>query len=95
MKSMSDTLIEKIYERNAGFSDEFKPLGSEPFLLNKKEYQEKEAKFYEVLQGYPELYKEYKSLKVSAKDVLNMVYLSVYQEGERTGARLMLELIER
>lgn len=95
MKSISDTLVEKIYDKNAGLTDDFEPLDSEPFLANKREYLEKESRFHESLRADPDLCQAYEDFKVAGKDVLNMMYFSLYEEGAKTGAKLMLDLIGR
>lgn len=94
MKTISEELVEKLYNRGVRFSEDFEPLKSEPFLYYKQEYEQMEKAFRKQLSlNSAELENFYQELMIKAKDVADMQYYTLFLEGARTGARLILELL--
>lgn len=94
MKTTSESLMEKLYDRGVRFSEGFESLKSEPFLHYKQEYEAMEKDFRKQLsRNSAELETAYQELMIKAEDVADMQYYTLFLEGARTGARLMLELL--
>lgn len=94
MKTISEALMEKLYDRGVRFSEGFESLKSEPFLHYKQEYEAMEKDFRQKLsRASAELETAYQDLMIKAEDVADMQYYTLFLEGARTGARLMLELL--
>ncbi|MGN1193468.1 MAG: hypothetical protein ACI4S0_12445 [Dorea sp.] len=94
MKTTSESLMEKLYDRGVRFSEGFEAMESEPFLHYKQEYEKMEKSFRQQLsRNSAELETAYQELMIKAKDVADMQYYTLFLEGARTGARLMLELL--
>lgn len=86
--------MEKMYDRGVRFSEGFETMESESFLHLKQEYEAMEKDFRKQPSwNSAELEIAYQELMIKAENVADMQYYTLFLEGARTGARLMLELL--
>lgn len=91
MGKIGNELLERIYYGEINFSEFFDVRRNEPFLSEKKKFKEVKAQFHDKLPD--DLKREFEEFIDLAVQEHAMEHATMFGEGMKLGAKLMLELL--